>query len=204
MRFGQSSIRAGPAWQPVIVNVVGGLVACAVVAGGIRSARGGFFHPDSASAELRALRVTLADRSRDLAALDHELGKQEVLLAERKTEFAASGAPPARTPVEDDLRTITKLARRHDLQLAEVTPLGSALYPGAREVRYRIRGRGRYADLTKMLTQFEVCDFWGDITHLQVGRPKNSTGPRMDEREMTMTVSFYSTAASSEEPSDTQ
>ncbi len=172
------------------VDLLGGAVVCVLFAAGIWQV---FLRPSTVSAETRALRTTLAERTRDLATLEHELDQQKVLLEQRKERLAATGTPPARTAIEDDLRTIVELAQRNDLHLADVSPLGLASYPGVLEVRYRVAGSGAYRDITKLLHQFEGCDFWGDITYVQIGNPKNPEGPQTHEREMSLTVSFYST-----------
>ncbi len=182
MRLRESSILA--------VDLIGSVVVCVLLAAGIWHV---FLRPSTASAETRELRMTLAGRTRDLATLEHEFEQQKVLLEQRKERLAATGTPPARTAIEDDLRTIVELARRNDLHLAEVSPLGSAWYPGVSEIRYRVAGSGTYRNITKLLHQFEGCDFWGDITYVQIGRPKSPAGPQTHEREMSLTVSFYST-----------
>ncbi|MFH0982683.1 MAG: hypothetical protein V2A79_14255 [Planctomycetota bacterium] len=189
-------------WRPhsiTIIDGVGGMLVGALAAAGIWQT---FLKPSTASADLREWKAALADKSRDLATLEHELGNQETLLAERKEQLSAAGTLPAQTPIEDDLRTITELARRNNVRLTEVTPLGSVSYPGIKEVRYHLRGSGPCADLARMLSQFEACDFWGDITYLQIVSPKNAAGVRTDEREVDVTVAFYS-AAVAPQPTDT-
>ena len=185
----------------LIVNAVGGVMAGALAVAVVWEVA---LRPSTASAELHGLKAAFADQTRDLAALEHELDNQGALLEERRTTLIADGAPPARTPIEDNLRTIAELARRHGLELSEVTPLGTASYPGILEARYRVRGRGTYASLVETLRQFEACDFWGDVTHLQIERPKNQAGPRSDLREMDLTVSFYSVTDSEASPAVTR
>ncbi len=183
----------------LIVDVVGGVLAGVLAASGTWHA---FLRPNTAAAELSSLRGALADKTRDAATLEYELGKQKALEAERKEVLSVTGTPPAEAPIEDHLRTLADLARRNAVRLAAVTPVGAAGYSGVREVRYHVAGQGAYADLTKLLREFEACDFWGDITHLRIGRLKNSPGEQAEEREMELTVGFYSAAAVTGRPED--
>ena len=187
MRLGQRSV--------VIVDSLGCTVVCALVVAGVWLV---FLRPSAASAMLGDLRETLAEKTRDLATLERELGKQATLMEQRREGLEAAGAPLGHTRIEDDLRTITGLARQNDVHLAEVTPTGSTSYPGVREVRYHIRASGRYRDLARMLWDFEACDFWGDVTYLQIGSAKGPADARTEMREMNLTVSFYSAAPAGE------
>ena len=191
MRLGKRTI--------LIVDVLGGLVFCALATFGVWHA---LLRPSAAFAELGELRDTLEDRSGDVVKLEREFVRQGKLLRERQAELDGGGAPPRRIPLEDNLRAISVLARRAGMDLAEITPLGKTWYPGIGEVRYRVTGGGRYETLSAVLRDFENCDFWGDITYLRIGRT-NRGGASVTEREdLELTVSFYS--AHDEVPATTE
>jgi len=185
VRFQQQSV--------LIVNLVGGALACVLAVAGVWQT---VLRPNTASAELRESKLTLADKTRDLAVLRHELDNQSELLEGCQATLTTAGARPERTPIEDNLRTITDLARRNDIELTEVTPLVTASYPGILETRYRVRGRGAYVNLANTLRQFEACDFWGDITHLHIDGSSRAAETGTYARELELTVSFYSVAES--------
>ncbi|MCK4659279.1 MAG: hypothetical protein KAV82_07120 [Phycisphaerae bacterium] len=181
----------------LIVNAVGMLISGGLALGGIWQV---FLQPGTVSAELRDLRTTLRDKTRDLASLEYELGHQESLLEQQESKLIADGTPLGQNPLEQNLQAIIELARRNNFHLMDMNPSGSAMYPGVREVRHHIRGDGKYAAVTRMLRQFESCDFWGDITHIRIERPRNLSGLENETREMEMTVSFYTTVDLAREP----
>ncbi|MCP4591631.1 MAG: hypothetical protein GY842_12895 [bacterium] len=173
----------------VLVDLAGVVVSCALLGA---SAWQVFLKPSTASAEVDSLQSVLSERTRDATLLEHELGKQQRMLEERESRLAVGGAPPERTPIEEDLRTIADVVRRNRLGLTDVAPVGSVDYPGVREVRYRIIGEGRFADVDRTLREFEKCDFWGDITHVRLSGTKAGRDPEGAVCEMVLTVSFYS------------
>jgi hypothetical protein len=189
-------------WRPNalwMVDLAGGALVCVLAA---CAAWHVFLRPSSAAAQLSTLGAALTEKARDTGLLEFERAKQQVLLAERQEALRAHGAPQAESPVEDHLRTVAELARRNEVRLGAVTPVGAVSYPGVREVRYHVEARGSYAALAALLRQFETCTFWGDITHLQLGRPKNAPGEVPEDRELDLTVCFYSAEAPTSRPKD--
>lgn len=162
----------------------------------------GLWRPSAAVAELTRLRKEMDLKCKDQATLERETATFNTTLQERQRELAGTGAPPAKSPIEEDLRTITESMRRHGLRVSEVGPLGSTAYPGVLESRYRVRAGGTCAEIVRAFQDFEACRFWGDITHLQIGAPGSEKGQGTDTREIELCVSFYSAAARPEPSAD--
>jgi hypothetical protein len=171
------------------IDLMAGVAIVALIAVGSWN---GLLRASPAKAELARIRSELEGKRRDLAGLEREAAHFETALREKQAAMASAGAPPARSPIEQDLRTLTELMRRHGLHVAEISPLGSTSYPGVLESKYRLRASGRCAELAQALRGFEGCRFWGDITSLQISSPAGSPGASGDTREADLTLSFYS------------
>jgi hypothetical protein len=190
-----------PAGEPSLVSfdATGATIAAALL---LLGSWYGLLRPSAARAELTRLNADMELRRKDLVALERESAGFTSTLQKLESELASAGAPPAKSPIEEDLRTITELMRRHGLHVSEVSPIGSTAYPGVQESRYRVRARGHCAEISATLRDFEGCRFWGDITSLQVqvaGAGKTLWAEGVD---VEMTVSFYSAEGGSPTGSD--
>lgn len=181
---------AGREQSTLTIDLAGAATVLALLLTGAWS---GLIRTSPAKAELNGIRTELELKRRDLAGMQRELAKFQSTLREREGEMAGLGAPPERSPIEEDLRTLSELMTRHGLHVAEVSPLGSNSYPGVLESKYRLRAGGRCSDLAQALRGFENCRFWGDITHLQISAPAGRGAGAAEFREADLTLSFYTT-----------
>jgi Tfp pilus assembly protein PilO len=172
-----------------LTDLVGSLSLVAILFGVAWFA---FLKPDTASSRVSAI-AEQVDRS--FAALT----KLEAVLAERDATrqrlvatVSSGDSLPTRSPVEHDLRTITKLAERNGIKFLEVAPIGRATYPGVVEQVYRVRSSGRYLDHVRFLQEFESGAFWADVTHLKLEQPPSSVVGSVPIRTSDMTISFFS------------
>ncbi len=169
-----------------VVDAVGVLAVAALVWAGVEY---GLLDVDRSSQEIRQLSGKV-DELREAATRMHaSLDTQQEELRSRQEALGDGDLLPEQTPVEDDLRAVSDLARQNNLELIEFTPMGAAQYPGVQETRYRMRTKGRYAQHSGFLRDFQRCASWADITFLKMESP-NARTP--DDKSGEMTVSLYS------------
>jgi Tfp pilus assembly protein PilO len=179
------------------IDLVGGVVAvaCAVFAVAY------WMGPARAAGErIRALQAEVKSREGEVTDLRITLRERQETAKKLEDQVRALGALPAETPVEQDLSTITDLARSHGLKLGEVSPHSTVEYPGVHELRYILVGEGPFKDWVEFLASFQKCSFWADVTYVRCAQPAKadliSSAPARTE----LTVSFYAAMEPEDEP----
>ena len=151
-----------------------------------------FFKPDTASSRMRTLSAELAQMRTDSRRLRSALETQTAQWHNLLEEAERKGRLPSRSPVDQDLRTITGLANENHIKFLQVEPVSTVRYPNVLEIRYRVRSVGNYADHLRFLTAFEQCSFWADVTHVKLEQSMADMVSFNPARSSDMTVSFYS------------
>lgn len=173
----------------VLVDVVGGAL---VVAGVSTFVWLTFLRDHSAACEIDALTHSVSAMRRDVALLRGTLDAKRSELAERQKHLADEGHLPQRTPVEQDLRTLSELARRHQVRVVRVLPLPAQEYPGLLELRYALEASGSMPSLMHFFKAIEDADLWADIGYLQVKAGRSPGLQETPERSALLTVSLFS------------
>lgn len=167
--------------QPLLIYDAVGLIATLVVAGvGVWS---GAVHLPQIAADQTDLNLRLDRAQQALNAAEASLRSELARAANLESQLAERGALPSQTPVEEDLRAVTQLARQNDVELMEVQPDPARKeYTGITELRYTVRGRGPFDRLLGLLTDFERAGIWADVTQLKIISP--AAGANGDDRRV--------------------
>jgi hypothetical protein len=160
----------------------------------------GVVRPSADNDRLATLRAHLSDTRTALQVASEELHAQSTRLEELRNNLEERGALPTRSPVEADLRVITRLARANDVELREVTPIGGKTYPGINELRYAVNAQSTFGGLVSFLSEFQEASIWADITHLKIGVAVESDRGSSAIRSAELVVSLLA----SQEVSDNQ
>lgn len=151
-----------------------------------------FLKPDTASSRMRTLTGEVAQMRADLRRLRSALEAKTALRGKLLAEAEQKGRLPARSPIDQDLRTITGLANQNSIKFLQVEPVSTVRYPNVLEIKYRVRSIGEYADHLGFLKAFEQCSFWADVTHLKLEQSMADMTNFDSARHSDMTLSFYS------------
>jgi len=151
-----------------------------------------FLKPDTATSQMRELSAELAQMHADLRRLRSELDRSATERDGLLAEVEKTGRLPDRSPIDQDLKTITALANRFGVKFLQVEPLPGADYPSVKELRYRVKSIGTYEDHLRFLDAFERCAFWADVTHLTLEQSKAEMVKFDPIRKSELILSFYS------------
>jgi len=151
-----------------------------------------FFKPDTATSQMRALSGDLSQMRADLrrlrSALDRTTDEHQAMLV----EVEKTGRLPDRSPIDQDLKTITALANRYGVKFLHVEPVPGTEYPSVKEMRYRVKSIGTYEDHLRFLDAFEQCAFWADVTYFTLDQTKADMVKFDATRKSELILSFYS------------
>lgn len=172
----------------VIYDLVGAALVCGLAALGIWS---GFFHLQASAERVDRARKQLATTAATLAEAETALRNEQAQRSQLAGDIARRGALPQRSPVEDDLRDVARIARDSAVELVQVTPLAGEKYPGLVELRYSVRARGNFAGLLGFLRDFEHSSLWADITGLQIGQGTRGEGNGEGEQQAEIILSLF-------------
>jgi hypothetical protein len=170
----------------MVVDVIGVLVVAALAGVAVCY---GFLNADRASRELQEITAIVEGLQRTTDETKATLQQQTQVYEARRAALGEGDLLPEEIPIENDLRAVSDIARRHRLELIEFSPLGSFLYPGVRETRYRLRAVGRFAQYLRFFRDFERSDSWADITYLELN---SSNAQTQDGKAADLVVSLYS------------
>ena len=128
--------------------------------------------------ELRVLRATLQDRREELDILNAEIRQK--------------GRLPDRSPLEQDLATISSLAEANGVTIEGVEPIAEIHYPSVLERCLRIQTVGSFTNHLRFLRAFESCSFWADITYLKLEQTKEEMLHLSPTRHSSFVLSSFS------------
>lgn len=179
--------------QVLGIDIACGILLAAVIGGFIWLA---FLRDNSAQDELGKLNSRVKTTRNDIAALRAVLDEERKLFAARQAELKETGQLPSRIPVEQDLQTLSVLAKEHELSVVKVEPLPSREYPGLLETRYTFEALGNMPDITRFFKAIEEAEFWADVSYFQVrGRARSTGWSSSEELVVTLTISMFSSAS---------
>jgi hypothetical protein len=171
----------------IVYDVIGAAVTCAAAALGIWSA---FFHVQISSNRLQGARDQVSKSTAQLAEVELALRQTQTERARLAADIAERGALPQNSPIEEDLRNITQLARGSGVELVNVAPMPAQKYPGLLEQRYTMQTRSDFPGLVSFLHQFETLPLWADVSGITIGDQARNTG-EMPMRTSSLVVSFF-------------
>ena len=151
-----------------------------------------FLKPDSATSRVRVVSDDVDQSRADLRQLQMALDRQAASNRSLKTLAAQEERLPSKSPVENDLRIITSLAKSNNVKLVSVAPTSEVRYPGVLELRYRVDTTGTYPDHVRFLAAFERCSLWADVTHMRVRRSVRDVNELEPICKSELTLSFFS------------
>jgi len=169
-------------------DLVGAAVACGVAALGAWCA---FYHVHVSVDRQQRARTALSSATTQLAEIESALRQARVERARLAADITQRGALPQRTPIEEDLRELTQLARGNGVELVQVTPMPQEKYPGLVEIRYAVQARSDFTSLVAFLRGFETSNLWADITGLNIGGSAGRAEAVEGERSSALVVSFF-------------
>lgn len=173
----------------LMIDVGGALCTCGLLA---TVAWYAFLKPDTATSRVRLVSEEVDQSRADLSRLQMALDGQ-VALNHKLTGLAAQkGRLPTKSPVEQDLRTITSLAEANNVSFVSVAPTSEVRYPGVLELRYRVDTIGTYPGLLGFLAAFERCSLWADVTYMRVRRSVADVNEPEPICRSELTLSFFS------------
>ena len=179
----------------VLVDLIGGalVLTCAVAFVWLT-----FLREDGADREIDSLTDAITSMRQDLAVLNAELDGGRSRLEAKQASLAEEGQLPPRGPVDEDLRVLSELARRHQVEIVRMTELPSRTYPGLLELRYTLEARASLANLMRLFQALEQADIWADISYLKVVAGRTPSRVQQPERLAQLTVSLFSSAEAPE------
>jgi len=151
-----------------------------------------FFKPDTASSQIEAVAADVAQGQADLQQLQSALSQGGATRQALMSAAEEQGHLPQRSPVDQDLQTITGFANASNVKFLQVQPISTVLYPNVQEQRYRIRTVGTFSDHLRFFQAFEACSFWADITYVKLEQTMTGMNQFDAARQSDMTLSFYS------------
>lgn len=151
-----------------------------------------FLKPDTATSRVRLVSGEVEQSRADLGRLQMALDRQAALNHKLKGLAAQKGRLPTKSPVEQDLRTITSLAESNNVDFVSVAPTSEVRYPGVLELRYRVDTTGTYPDHLRFLAAFERCSSWADVTYMRVRRSVADVNELEPICKSELTLSFFS------------
>ena len=184
----------------VLVDLIGGALVLTCAAAFVWFT---FLREDGADSEIESLTQAVTAMRQDLAEVNAELDAGRARLGTKKTELAAEGQLPERGPVDEDLRVLTELARRHQVEIVRMTELPSRRYPGLLELRYTLDARAPLSNLMDLFRALEQADIWADISYLKVVAGNAPGQVQQAERLAQLTVSLFSSAEPTQTPEGT-
>ena len=184
----------------VLVDLIGGalVLTCAVTFVWLT-----FLREDGADSEIESLTQAVTAMRKDLAEVNAEFDAGRAELETKNTELAAEGQLPRRGPVDEDLKVLSELARRHQVEIVRMTELPSRRYPGLLELRYTLDARTPLSNLMDFFRALEGADIWADISYLKVVAGNAPGQAQQPERLAQLTVSLFSAAEPTETPEGT-
>lgn len=151
-----------------------------------------YFRPQTASSQIPEALSSVHRLDAELAQLRSTLEARATTRDKLRQSAEQLGRLPAKSPIEQNLRTITALAETHGVKVLEVLPLGKVSYPNALEVRFRVRAVAAYADQLRFLRSFQECSMWADVTYLRLAQRFVDPAELAVQSEADLTVSFFS------------
>lgn len=184
----------------VLVDSIGGalVLTCAVTFVWLT-----FLREDGADSEIESLTQAVTAMRKDLAEVNAEFDAGRAELETKNTDLAAEGQLPGRGPVDEDLKVLSELARRHQVKIVRMTELPSRRYPGLLELRYTLDARTPLSNLMDFFRALEEADIWADISYLKVVAGNAPGQVQQPERLAQLTVSLFSAAEPTETPEGT-
>ncbi len=128
----------------------------------------GAIHSPSVSGKLAEMETNLEKMESSLRNTENAIRRKTVELGDLQADIESRGALPSKSPVETNLRNITRLARDNEVELISVKPSEEKAYPGLTEIKYAIEAKSGFRDLVQFLKDFEESEFWADVTKLKV------------------------------------
>jgi hypothetical protein len=169
-------------------DVIGAAATLAVAGIGFWS---GLVHLPQVAGRQADLDLRLDRAQKSLSAAEADAEREMARAEDLESQLASRGALPHETPVEENLRTVTQLARQNDVELMEVQPDPARKdYSGITELRYTVRSRGLFASLVDMLADFEQAGIWADVTQLKM-TSATAGADGDDRRVMELAVSLF-------------
>ncbi len=150
-------------------------------------------------ADLERLTSSARKTRGELGQLNAMLEDRRDALASLRDQLTRDGAMPSRTPVEEDLTTLTALAQSNNVRIARVTPLPKQEYPGLLELRYSCEANGTMPNIMGFLRALENHPFWMDISYLDLRQPFQQVAlddDKEEEQSLAFVVSLFSSVAS--------
>lgn len=151
-----------------------------------------FFKPDTASSQIDAVAADVAQEQADLQQLQSALAQSRTMRKTLLVDAKKKGHLPTRSPIDEDLQTITGLANASNVKFVQVEPISTVLYPNVQEHRYRVRTVGTFSNHLRFFQAFEDCSFWADITYVKLEQTMTEMNQLDVIRHSDMTLSFYS------------
>lgn len=172
----------------LIYDVLGSMATLAIAGVGVWS---GLVHLPTVAGRHADLSLRLDRAQKALSLAETNVQNEMARAVDLEAQLASRGALPDQTPVEENLRAVTQLARQNDVELIELQPDPARKeYAGITELRYSVRGRGVFIRLLGMLADFERSGIWADVTQLKMISP--AAGPDADDRRvMELAVSLF-------------
>lgn len=149
--------------------------------------------------DLQSLTSSARKTRSELGQLNAMREDRRDALATLRDQLTRDGAMPSRTPVEEDLTTLTALAQSNNVRIARVTPLPRQEYPGLLELRYSCEAGGTMPNIMDFLRAVENHPFWMDISYLDLRQPFQQVALDDDKEEkqsLAFVVSLFSSVAS--------
>jgi len=172
----------------LIYDLIGIAAICALAALGAWSA--GWRLP-AATSRVAQARAQLDGTREKLAQTELALRKWRSEREQLERDIAERGALPQHSPVEADLREISRIARDHGVETIQVTPVAGERYPGLIELRYALEARSDFAALVAFLESFEESHLWADLFGLEIRSPAGGTDDAEGKRTASLVVSLY-------------
>ena len=150
------------------------------------------FRDGHADAEVVRLRRGLAASRADRVALQRQLDNQDALLRHRRDLIDSRGRLPDRAPVEAFFQTLSTLANTNDLEVLQLAPHSTRVYPGLTEQRYSYELSGTLAGIARFLYEIEHTEYWADVGYLKIVPASPASVTQNHNRKALLTLSLFS------------
>ncbi len=174
----------------IICDVIGSTVILALL---LLGAWSGAVHYPETSKKFTELESNYEHLRTSLQSTNNAIRRKTAELAMLQEDIRVRGSLPNRSPVEDDLKRIVRMARNNNMNLIRVAPSTEKDYPEVTELKYTVETKSRFEDLIGFLKDFEDAEFWADVTSLKIGSQKNRRDEENQRQTNEIGVSLFAT-----------